>query len=216
MENDKELKENKEKKKERGPRISNIKPQDLEFNKNIDDKYTSSFIDKYKSGKTTNKWFTASGILSILFGITCIFVMLIIIFKFIANKGSNVDYDAEKKKIIISGVVVFVVGILSILIGCKIKSFSKYIKDDYVKNLGTIILFIILQLLFGGFILAIFTIVGYFAGIGLDYGAIYYNRIEESSSKSKRIEELKQMYREDLIDFEEYQRLKDEILDQEE
>lgn len=211
--NTKESKKTK-KNNERGPRLSNLRPHDLEFDENIDDKYTSTFIDKYKNGQTKNKWFTWSGMLSILFGVACIVAMIVVTIRYLSI-GDTLE-DVQRKTITVCAIIFPIIGLLSIFIGLKIKSFTHFVKDDYSKKLCTIVLFIILQFLFGGFIFAFLTIVGYFTGIGLDYGAIYYNRINVNSSKQRQLADAKAMYQNELIDYEEYQTLKRNILNNEE
>ena len=56
------------------------------------------------------------------------------------------------------------------------------------------------------------TLIGYFVGIGSDYGVIYYNRIDNSSQKQKQLMDAKVLYQNELIDYEEYTKLKSKIL----
>lgn len=79
------------------------KIEDLEFDESIDDKYTSSVFNKYKNGIHQNKWFLASGSLSIIFGIICIIVMAIVGIVFATSSpylsGWSASADFETKKI---------------------------------------------------------------------------------------------------------------------
>ena len=70
----------------------------------------------------------------------------------------------------------------------------------------------ILQFFFGGLIFVVLTLVGYFLGIGVDYGAIYYNRIDSSSVQFKRLADAKRMYENGMISYNEYQNLRQYIL----
>lgn len=185
-----------------------IRPQDLNFDENIDDKYTSEILKKHQNGNVKNKWFSCSGILSILFGVLCILSIIIAGISFIASKGDD-DY---RNKIVICSIVFSILGILSILVGIKIKSFSRYDKAQLIDHLGTIVAFIVLQFFFGGMIFAFLTLAGYFVGIGSDYGAIYYNRIDNLSQKQKKLADAKALYQNELIDYEEYINLKNSIL----
>lgn len=199
-----------------------IRPEDLEIDKNIDDKYTSSALDRYKNGHTKNNWFTWSGILSILFGVACIVIMIVIGIVFVSSSESlkelasqqKYDYDAEKTKVIVCCIIIPIIGIIGILVGLKIKSYSNYSKEELIEHLGSIIGFSILQFLFGGVIFTILTLVGYFVGIGSDYGVIYYNRIDNASQKHRKLMDAKMLYQNELIDYEEYARLKNNILRQ--
>ena len=219
MENEKySLKE--EIKEELKESSSSIKPNDFEINENIDDKYTSSVLNKYKDGQMKNKWFTWSGALSILFSIACVLGAIAVGVNFALSSDylrelasqSQFNYDAEKTKTIIICIVLSVIGIIGLIVGLKIKSYSHYSKEELIENVFSIIVFSILQVIFGGVIFVILTLVGYFVGIGSDYGVIYYNRIDNSSQKQKQLMDAKVLYQNELIDYEEYTRLKNKIL----
>ena len=199
---------------------STIRPEDLEIDKNIDDKYTSSVLDRYKNGHLTNKWFTWSGVLSILFGVACIVIMIIVGIVFVSSSEylkelasqQKYDYDAEKTKVIICCIVIPIIGIIGVLVGFKIKSYANYSKEDLIEHLVSIICFSILQFFFCGMIFVVLTLIGYFVGIGSDYGVIYYNRIDNASQKQRKLMDAKILHQNELIDYEEYTRLKHNIL----
>lgn len=194
-----------------------IKSEDLEFDESIDDKFTSSVFNKYKNGVVQNKWFIVSGALSIVFGILCVIVMSVvgIVFatstQYIDELASGEDYQAQKNKILICCIIFPIIGIISILVGIKILSFSKYSKEKLIEKVGEIIGFSFLQFIFSALIIVIFTIIGYFTGVGSDYGAIYYNRIDRGET-SKRLSDARILYENQLIDEKEYRRIKEEIL----
>ncbi len=200
--------------------VSHITEKDLEIDKNIDDKYTHSALNKYKKGFSKNKWFSWSGALSITFGVACIVIMIIIgsIFvmsseRFLSWIGKeSADYESEKVKIITCCIVVPIIGLIAIGVGMKIKSYERYTKEKLIENLFSIFLFAILQFIFGGLIFVVLTIVGYFTGVGSDYGVIFYNRIDRGPQKDKELADAKTLYQNDLINYEEYTRLKTSIL----
>lgn len=195
----------------------NIKPEDLEFDEQIDDKYTSSVFARYKNGNSKNKWFLWSGYLSIVFGILCVLSMAILGIVFAIRSGelrqdSSYDYDENRTKILVSCIIVSVVGIIGFIVGLKVKNFAKYNQEELIEHVWLIVGISILQFFFGGFIFVILTFVGYFVGIGSDYGAIYYNRIDNSSEQYRRLKDAKSLYQNGVIDYEEYIRLRQEII----
>ena len=199
---------------------SQIKASDLKIDENIDDKYTNTVLSKHANGTMKNNWFVWSGGLSIAFGIACIVAMLIvgIVFVFSTERLQgmsgigNYDYDAEKNKILICSIVLPIIGIISIIVGAKIFTYSRYTKEALIDNLGKIIFVTVLQFIFGGVITVALTLVGYFVGIGSDYGVIFYNRIDKSEQRQKLVD-AKILYEKNLIDYDEYMRLKRTILD---
>lgn len=187
---------------------------DYEIDENIDDEYTSSIFESFKNGDNQNKWFLASGYLSIIFGAICF-----VCFVFVGIEGlkqlqmqSSYDFDEKRIKFILACVILPIVGFLGIFTGVKIKSFADYDSEKLAENLTSLIFYAILQFLFGGVLTAILTVVGYFVGIGQDYGAIYYSRLEDFPDRQSRLAEAKKMYEQGLIDEEEYQKLKEHIL----
>ena len=71
---------------------------------------------------------------------------------------------------------------------------------------------IVLQFLFGGLIFSALTIVGYFVGIGSDYGAIYYNKVDNPSTQVRRLADAKKLFQDGVIDEQEFKNLKEHIL----
>lgn len=193
------------------------KIEDLEFDESIDDKYTSSVFNKYKNGIHQNKWFLASGSLSIIFGIICVIVMAIVGIVFATSSpyldgmASGADYESKKNQVIICSIIIPIIGIISILVGIKILSFSKYSKEELIDHVGKLCGFAVLQFIFSAFIIVLLTVVGYFVGIGSDYGAIYYNRIDRGEA-SKRLADARILYENQLINEYEYKRIKEDIL----
>ena len=199
---------------------STIKSTDLIIDDNIDDKYTSYVLNKYKDGQMKNKWFIWSGVFSILISIACVIGAIAVGVSFAISSDylrqlasqNQFNYDAEKTKTIIICVVLAILGIIGLYVGLKIKSYSHYSKEELIENVFSIIVFSILQVIFGGVIFVILTLIGYFVGIGSDYGVIYYNRIDNSSQKQKQLMDAKVLYQNELIDYEEYTKLKSKIL----
>lgn len=193
------------------------KIEDLEFDESIDDKYTSSVFNKYKNGVHQNKWFLASGSLSIIFGIICIIVMAIvgIVFAtsspYLSGWSTSADFETKKNQVLICSIIIPIIGIISILVGIKILSFSKYSKEELIDHVGKLCGFAVLQFIFSAFIIVLLTIIGYFTGIGSDYGAIYYNRIDRGEA-SKRLADARILYENQLINEYEYKRIKEDIL----
>ena len=193
------------------------KIEDLEFDESIDDKYTSSVFNKYKNGIHQNKWFLASGSLSIIFGIICIIVMAIvgIVFAtsspYLSGWSVSADFETKKNQVLICSIIIPIIGIISILVGIKILSFSKYSKEELIDHVGKLCGFAVLQFIFSAFIIVLLTVVGYFVGIGSDYGAIYYNRIDRGEA-SKRLADARILYENQLINEYEYKRIKEDIL----
>ena len=189
---------------------SNTKDKDLEFDKNIDDKYTSSVFSRYKNGVYNNKWFKASGIISIIFGVLCIVIMAIVAleFAFTTQYGEN----NTRNTIIICAIVFTIMGIISIVVGGKILALSKYNKKKLIDSVGYVCTLCVFQFFFSGLIFVVLTIVGYFAGIAEDYGAIYYNKIDQGNMVEQKLHEAKIFYQNELIDEHEYNKLKRQIL----
>ena len=195
----------------------NIKPEDLEIDEHIDDKYTSSVFARYKNGESKNKWFLWSGYLSVGFGVLCVISMAILGIVFVFRSGelrqdTTYDYDGSRTKILASCIVVSIIGIIGFIVGLKVKSLASLTQEELIEHVWLIVGVAILQFFFGGFIFVILTIVGYFVGIGSDYGAIYYNRIDSSSDQYKRLKDAKSLYQNGVIDYEEYMRLRQEII----
>lgn len=197
----------------------NVKPEDLDMDETVDDKYTSSVFEKFKNGQTKNGWFTWSGILSMVFGVLCIVSMVILGIVFavqsdslLAQVAHGYDYDGTRTKVIVCIIVFTIVGIIGFFVGLKIKSYANYTKEQLIESLGAVIGMSVLQFFFGGLIFVVLTLVGYFVGIGSDYGAIYYNRIDNSSSQKRRLAEAKKMYEDGIISYAEYQSLRQNIL----
>ena len=189
---------------------SKINKEDLEIDQNIDDKFTSSAFSRYKNGITNNKWFKASGLISIIFGILCIVIMAIIALNFAFTTPTG--NDKERNTIIICTIVFTVMGLISIIIGAKIFSLAKYNKKQLINSLGLVCALCVFQFFFSGLIFVALTIVGYFAGIGEDYGVIYYNKIDKGDSMQKKLHDAKIFYQNDLISEKEYNKLKRDIL----
>ena len=112
---------------------------------------------------------------------------------------------------IICSIIIPIIGIISILVGIKILSFSKYSKEELIDHVGKLCGFAVLQFIFSAFIIVLLTVVGYFVGIGSDYGAIYYNRIDRGEA-SKRLADARILYENQLINEYEYKRIKEDIL----
>lgn len=189
---------------------SKINKDDLEMDQNIDDKFTSSAFSRYKNGITNNKWFKASGLISIIFGILCIVIMAIIALNFAFTTPTG--NDKERNTIIICTIVFTAMGLISIIIGAKIFSLAKYNKKQLINSLGLVCALCVFQFFFSGLIFVALTIVGYFAGIGEDYGVIYYNKIDKGDSMQKKLHDAKIFYQNDLISEKEYNKLKRDIL----
>lgn len=193
------------------------KSEDLEFDECIDDKYTSSVFNKYKNGIHQNKWFLASGSLSIIFGIICVIVMAVvgIVFatssSYLNGMATSSDFETKKNQVLVCSIIIPIIGIISILVGIKILSFSKYTKSELVDHVGKLCGFAVLQFIFSAFIIVLLTVIGYFVGIGSDYGAIYYNRIDRGEAP-KRLADAKILYENKLINEKEYRRIKEDIL----
>lgn len=174
------------------------KVDELEFNENIDDEYTKNVMNKCLRGHQDNKWMAASGILSILLGAACIITMIIVGLVFVYSSESlhdmavidgTVDFEAEKRKVIICSIIIPLIGILNIYLGLKINSFAGYTREMLMRNTGTIVCFGIMQCIAGGFFICILTFIGYLVGRGMDYGAIYYNKVDTYSNKEWELEE---------------------------
>ena len=122
------------------------------------------------------------------------------------------NFESVRTKIIISCIVVPIIAIISIIVGAKIKSYSKYSKARLIDNVVSISVMIVLQFLFGGLIFSALTIVGYFVGIGSDYGAIYYNKVDNPSTQVRRLADAKKLFQDGVIDEQEFKNLKEHIL----
>ena len=178
MKNDK-LKSEKEELKNKTDASYSKKADELKFNDKIDDAYTNKLVNKYEKGHKKNLWFTSSGLLSMIFGALAIVVSIVVAIAF-AIKGAQGSYDLDdnRAKLLTATFSVIVYGICSIVIGLKITTFADYTRDMLMAKTLKISFFAILQLFLGGIIFSIVTMVGYFVGRGIDYGAIYYNRID--------------------------------------
>ena len=203
----------------------NAKKEDLIVDEHIDDKYTKQLFDKYKNGENKkNKWFTISGGLSIAFGIICIISMIIVGIVFLSTEeklktlalAGKLDYDKKKEQVILACILVPIAGFLSIILGWQICKFAKLRKPELPSNAVKIMFCAILQFFVGGVIFSFFTIFAYFMGISSDYGAIYYNRIDKGDTIEKRLQNAKLYYENNLITHEEYEKLKENILNEKE
>lgn len=198
----------------------NYNPEDLILDENIDDKYTSSVFNKVKNNKGINKWFAWSGYLAIIFGAICVVTMIIIGIMFLTSSEQlkqlaiekGFDYEYNKNVVIGCSIGIPIYGLITILLGLRVRAYSKYEKRDLIDSLGSIVFVTILQVIFGGALLSVFTAVGYFMGISGDYGAIYYNKIDNPYSKNTRLLDAKKMFQNGLIDEQEYTDLKSKIL----
>lgn len=195
---------------------SNVSKEDLVVDDAVIDSYTKTVFERYKRGMVNNKWFSWSGYLSIIFGVLAILIMAIVAIVFVTREdlilSPQDDYNSVRNKIIISSIIVPIIGIIAIIIGIKIKFYSKYSKDKLIDHITSFSFMCALQFIFGGIFPVILTVIGYFVGIGTDYGAIYYNRIDNPSTQYRRLADAKKLYEEGVIDAEEYQALKQYIL----
>ena len=171
---------------------------DLELGQNIDDRYTSSVFSRLKNEEFENKWFKASGIISILIGILTIIIVLSIALDF---AFSSIENNASKREPILICTIIFtIIGIISIVIGKKIFNLSKLNKEKLIDNLKKVCFLCVFQFLFSGFIFVILTVIGYFVGIAEDYGVIYYNRIDNYETVEKSLKDSKIYYQSEIND----------------
>ncbi len=212
----KKIKLSEEIKKELRESSALIKEEDLHVDEAVVDKYTRHVFNRYKSGLVKNKWFIWSGALSIVFGVLAVFSMAVLTIIFAVRSdllvGKQSDYDIVRNRVLISVVVITLVGIISVFVGCKIKSYSNYKKEKLIENVVSISFVCFLQFLFGGILTVILSFIGYFVGIGTDYGAIYYSRIDNPSSLSRRLADAKRLYQRGELTQKEYEALKQSIL----
>jgi len=199
----------------------NAKEEDFVVDEKIDDKYTKNLFERYKTGENkNNKWFTASGILSVAFGIICIVTMIVVGIVFASTidqlkelaVSGQLDFEKRKMEIIVCCIVIPLAGIFSILTGLQICKFAKMKKEEISSKSIKIFLFAAVQFFIGGVIFSALTIVGYFVGISSDYGVIFYNRIDKGDSIEKQLHNAKLYHQNNLINDEEYENLKQEIL----
>lgn len=163
------------------------KADEMKFNDKIDDDYTKGVIDKYEKGYQKNHWFSVSAIISILIGVACLVAVVIIgVMMFVSSISFgkfaiyfDLDIEANKRIIIASFILLPLLGILNLLIGLKVGSFANYTREQLMNKSSFIMMVSVFQCIVGGTFICILTIVGYFVGRGIDYGAIYYNKIEE-------------------------------------
>lgn len=163
------------------------KVDELKFNDKIDDKYTSNVLNKYEKGHQRNRWLAWSGGLSILFGITCIITMVIVGMIFVTSAESlqelsrveQANFDKEKSKVIACAIAIPIMGILSIIVGVKVYSYSNYTREMLMEKSARIMFVAFIQFFVSACIFSLLTVIGYFVGRGIDYGAIYYNKIEK-------------------------------------
>ncbi len=165
------------------------KVNELTFDDKIDDSYTNKIIDKYKQGHKPNKWFIASGMISIIFGLVCFLVMAILGISFLAQKATlatEINYESRKKLVEVFCIILPLMGIASILVGFKILKFSHYSREQLMKETALIVTMGFVQMFVSGFVFCLLTFGGYFVGRGIDYGAIYYNKIEGYTKSDER------------------------------
>ena len=175
----KKEKESEKEFKERTDESYSQKADELKFNDKIDDAYTNKLVDKYEKGHKKNLWFVASGLLSIIFGFLAIIITVIVASTYgVKGVRGSYDLDENKTKLLTISLVMIIYGLCSLAIGAKIATLANYTREMLMKKTSYIVVLAILQLFLGGVIFSIFTLVGYFVGRGIDYGAIYYNKIE--------------------------------------
>ncbi len=173
------------------------KADEMKFNEKIDDEYTKGVIDKYQKGYQKNHWFSVSAIISILIGIACLVGVVIIGVMLLVSSVSfgkfsiyfDLDIESNKRLIIASFILLPLLGVLNLLVGLKIGSFANYTRDNLMNKSSFIMMTSFFQCIIGGTFICILTIVGYFVGRGIDYGAIYYNKIDEYNKNELAREE---------------------------
>ena len=117
--------------------------------------------------------------MSIIFGFLAIIVTVIVTSTYgIKGVRGSYDLDANKTKLLTIALVMIIYGLCSLAIGVKIAALANYTREMLMKKTSYVVVLAIFQLILGGVIFSIFTLVGYFVGRGIDYGAIYYNKIE--------------------------------------
>lgn len=169
------------------------KADELKFNDKIDDKYTSNVLNKYEKGHQRNRWLAWSGILSILFGIICVVTMVTVGIIFITSaeslqelsKYGQANFDREKSKVIACAIAIPIMGVLSIIVGVKVYGYSNYTREMLMEKSARIMFVAFIQFFVSACIFSLLTVIGYFVGRGIDYGAIYYNKIEKYDPRSE-------------------------------
>ncbi len=173
------------------------KADEMKFNEKIDDSYTKGVIDKYEKGYQKNHWFSVSAIISILIGVACLVAVVIIgVITIFSNLSFgkfaisfDMDVEASKRMLIASFILLPLMGILNLLVGLKVGTFANYTREQLMNKSSFIMTVSFFQCIIGGTFICILTIVGYFVGRGIDYGAIYYNKIEEYNKSELSREE---------------------------
>ncbi len=167
------------------------KADEMEFNENIDDNYTNEIIDKYKKGYQKNHWFSVSGIISIVLGIACLVGVVVMGCILLVSSVSfskfsiyfDLDVEEKKRLLIFVFALLPILGALNIFVGLKVGSFANYTREALMSKTSFIMMVSFFQCIIGGTFICLLTIIGYFVGRGIDYGAIYYNRIDGYNSK---------------------------------
>ncbi len=165
-----------------------------------------------------NNYFYASAILTILMACIEILLSIIGISLFFSMKESIIaglndpnNIDFIQSSIVTLTIISMITGFLTVVVGCFFFSFSKYDQEKVKNRTAFIVIMIILQIIFGGLIACAISVAGIISGQEGEMAKIDYEKVSDNSMKSKLLE-LKNLHENNLIDDEEYKRLRDDVL----
>ena len=165
-----------------------------------------------------NNYFYASGILTIIAACIEVLGAILLISIFFSLKSNIIENLSDPNRIefiqgavITTTVVSLVMGILTTVAGCFFFSFSKYTKEQVENRTAFIVIMIILQIIFGGLIACALSVAGIIVGREDEMAKIKYENLEENKVENN-LRKIKDLYEENLIDEDEYKKLKNEIL----
>ena len=167
-----------------------------------------------------NNYFYASAILTVVLASIEILAAVLAISIFYSTKESIIAGLSDPDRIdFIQGAVVtttvisLVMGALSIVVGCFFFSFAKYTQQQVNDRTAFIVIMVILQIIFGGLIACAISVAGLISGREGEMAKINYDKAYQTSVE-ERLKKLKGLYDENLVDEEEYQKLRKQILDE--
>lgn len=168
-----------------------------------------------------NNYFYASAILTIVLACFEIIGAIIALSVFFSSKQNIIENLADPSKIdwiqaaiVTSSIISFILGALTVIVGLFFFSFAKYNQKQVNDRTAFIIIMIILQVIFGGLIACAISVAGIIEGKEGEMAKINYESINKTESYEQKLMQVKRLYEDKLIDYEEYKQLRKNILDE--
>ena len=167
--------------------------------------------------KKKNNYFYASAVLTMILATLEIVGAVLLVSIFFASKENIIEnvadpnrYEFIKGSVITGTIISLIFGILTIIEACFFFNFAKYDKQKLEERTALVIIMIILQVIFGGLIACAISVAGII--VGKEEGMAEINNASLIDQCEYDLKKVKKLHDEELIDEEEYQRLRNEIL----